>query len=62
MIRHMKDSQLLNKALSIAGDNRAEMGRKLGVSRQVVEYWLRTKRLPDWRRDAVRKMVESRRD
>lgn len=58
-IRAMDDSKMLDKALKRCLGNKTLMASKLGVSRQVVQSWMRKRALPSWRRDTVRNFVTS---
>lgn len=54
----MNDSKLIELALKNCGGNVSQFSREAGVSRQVVQHWLRRQRLPSWRRETVRKVAK----
>lgn len=54
------DAALLRKALMACGGNAAEVGRRVGVSRQLVGMWEKRGRVPTWRRAALQSVVDGR--
>jgi hypothetical protein len=54
----MSDKRLLDKALKGCNGNYKKAADKIGVSRQLFQYWYKVGRIPSWRKaafmDAVR--------